>query len=58
MYLLDLSCQHAALDAQHRGDVDVLSAHVVHPPGEAVHRRLAEDPRELQDVEHAFEDVV
>lgn len=58
MHLFDLSRQHAALDTQHSGDVDVLSAHVIHPFGEALHRRLEEHPGELYDVEHSFDDVV
>lgn len=57
-YLFDLSGQHAALYTQHSGDVDVLPAHVIHPPGEAVHRRLEEHPGELYDVEHSLDDVV
>ena len=57
-YLLDLACEHAALDAQHGRDVDVLPAHLVHPLGEAVHGRLAQHQRELDDVEHALDDVV
>lgn len=58
MHLFDLSRQHAALYTQHGGDVDVLSADVIHPLGEAVHRRLEEHPGELYDVEHPFDDVV
>lgn len=56
--LFDLSGQHAALYAQHGGDVDVLPAHVVHPLGEAVHRGLEKLPGELYDVEHSLDDVV
>lgn len=57
-HLLDLAGEHAPLDAQHGGDVDVLPAHVVHPLGEAVHGGLAQHQRELDDVEHALDDVV
>lgn len=57
-YLLDLPRQHAALDTQHGGDIDVLPAHVVHPVGEALHRGLEEHPGELYDVEHSLDDVV
>lgn len=56
--LFDLSGQHAALYAQHGGDVDVLPAHVVHPLGEAVHRGLEKLPGELYDVEHSLDNVV
>lgn len=57
-HLFDLSRQHAALQTQHGGDVDVLSAHVIHPLGEAVHCGLGQHPGELDDVEHSFDDVV
>lgn len=57
-YLFDLSGQHAALYAQHGGDVHVFSAHVVHPLCKAVHRGLEQHPRELDDVQHALDDVV
>ena len=57
-YLLDLACEHAALDAQHAGDVDVLLAHLIHPLGETVHRGLAQHQQELNDVVHALDDVV
>lgn len=57
-YLFNLPRQHAALNAQHRGDVDVLPAHVVHPLGEALHRGLEEHPGELDDVKNSFDDVV
>lgn len=56
--LFDLSGEHAALYAQHSGDVDVLSAHVVHPLGEAVHGGLKKLPGELDNVEHALENIV
>lgn len=58
MYLFDLASQHAALQAQHSGDVDVLPAHLVHPLSEAVDGRLAEHPGELYDVEHSLDDVI
>lgn len=57
-YLFDLSGEHAALYTQHSGDVDVLSAHVVHPLREAVHCRLEKLPGELYDVEYSLDDVV
>lgn len=57
-HLFDLSGQHAALDTQHGGDVDVLPAHVVHPFSEAFHRRLEEHPGELDDVEDSLYDVI
>ena len=36
----------------------MLAAHLVHPLGEAVHGGLAQHQRELDDVEHALDDVV
>lgn len=58
LYLLDLSGEHAALDPQHGGDVDVLPTHAVHPLGETVHRGLKKLPGELYDVENSLDDVV
>lgn len=57
-YLFDLPGEHAALYTQHSGDVNVLSAHVIHPLGEALHSRLEEHPGELYDVEHPLDDVI
>lgn len=56
--LFDLPGQHAAFYAQHSGDVDVLSAHVVHPLGEAVHGGLKKLPGELYNVEHSLDNIV
>lgn len=58
LYLFDLSGKHAALYAQHSGDVDVLPAYVIHPLGEAVDCGLEELPRELYNVENSLDDVV
>ena len=58
LYLLDLSGQHAALDSQHGGDVDILPTYAVHPLGEAVHCGLKKFPGELYYVEDSLDDVV
>lgn len=57
-YLFDLSSQHAALDSEHCGDVNVLSTHGVHPHSQAVDGGKKEHPRELDDVEDTLDDVV
>lgn len=50
--------EHAALDAQDGGDVDVLLADGVEPGGEAVQQRQEEHPGELDDVEDSLQDVI
>ena len=57
-YLLDLSGQHAALDPQDSGDVDVLSGDGVEPRCETVHGCQKQDPGELQNIKDPLDDVV
>lgn len=57
-YLLDLSGQHAPLDPQDGGDVDVLPRDRVEPGGEAVHCGQEQHPGELQDVEDPLDDII
>lgn len=50
--------EHAALDAQDGGDVDVLLADGVEPGGETVQQGQEKHPGELDDVKHSFQDVI
>ena len=49
-YLFNLSGQHAPLDPQDGGDVDVLPGDGVQPCCETVHGRQKQDPGELQNI--------
>ncbi len=57
-YLLDLMSEHAALDAQDGGDIDVLLADGVEPGGETVQQGQEKHPGELQHVKHSLQDVI
>jgi len=57
-YLLDLSGQHAALDPQDSGDVEVLPGDGVEPRCETVHGCQKQDPGELQNIKDPLDDVV
>ena len=57
-YLLDLSGEHAALNPQDGGDVDVLPGDGVEPRCETVHGCQKQDPGELPNIKDPVDEVV
>lgn len=57
-YLLNLPGEHAALDPEHGGDIDVFSGDGVKPSCETVQRCQEKDPSKLQDIKYPLDDVI
>lgn len=52
-YLLSLLCEHAVLDAEDGGDVDVLLTQTAEPGGQGVQQSRQQNPAEPQRVGEA-----